>query len=76
MIDGNEICGRVTSVSESATLSCVIGLAYVDDKILLRGGNINIRINGGVLVKAKVVPLPFYDPEGLRQENRPAGISG
>jgi len=76
VIDGNEICGRVTSVSESATLSCVIGLAYVDDKILLRGGNIYIRINGGVLVEAKVVPLPFYDPEGLRQENRPAGISG
>jgi len=76
VIDDREICGRVTSVSESATLSCVIGLAYVDDKTLLRGGKISIRINDGVLVEAKVVPLPFYDPKGLRQTFGSAGISG
>ena len=72
VIDENEICGRVTSVSESPTLSCIIGMAYVDDKTLKRGGNIFIRKNDGVLVEAKVEALPFYDPKGLRQKLGPA----
>ena len=71
VIDENEICGRVTSVSESPTLSCIIGMAYVDDKTLKRGGNIFIRKNDGVLVEAKVEALPFYDPKGLRQKLGP-----
>ncbi len=76
VIDGNEICGRVTSVSESPTLSCVIGLAYVDDKTQLQNGNISIRLNDGVLVQAKVAQLPFYDPKGLRQTHKPEGVGG
>jgi len=73
VIHEDEIAGRVTSVSESPTLSCVIGMAYVDDKVLSRGGYFRIRASDGTLVNATVRPLPFYDPGGARQTPDIAG---
>jgi sarcosine oxidase subunit alpha len=61
------IAGRVTSVGHSATLGRVIGLAQVD-AALADAAQIAIRVDGGALLQAEVVPTPFYDPDNLRQK--------
>jgi len=32
------------------------------------GTPFNMRVDGGVIVEARVVSLPFYDPDGERQK--------
>jgi hypothetical protein len=32
---------------------------------------LSIRIDGGAMVRARVVPTPFYDPHNLRQKAAP-----
>jgi len=68
--EGN-IAGRVTSVGRSPTLDRTIGLALVSpaaagDRVL------RIRIDGGAMVEAPVVPTPFYDFAGARQKGEGA----
>lgn len=70
VIDGEEIIGRVTSVSHSPTLGHVIGLAYVPPTSSTPGTEFFIRVDG-CLVSAHVVELPFYDPKGERQQVDP-----
>jgi aminomethyltransferase len=55
---GTEI-GYVTSGSPAPFLKKNIGLAYVPPKFATIGSSINIEIRGQV-VKAEVVPTPFY----------------
>ena len=62
-----EITGRVTSAAYSPALEKVIGLAYVAPDQAEVGGGFDIKIDFGGLVRAEVVGLPFYDPEGARQ---------
>ena len=68
VIRGNTITGRVTSVVRSPTLGRVIGLAYVAPDQAEPGNKIDIKVDGGEMVQAEVVKLPFYDPDGERQE--------
>jgi sarcosine oxidase subunit alpha len=68
VIRDGEITGRVTSASHSPTLNKVIGLAYVAPDQAEHGAGIDIRVDGGRMVAAKVVPHPFYDPDNARQE--------
>ncbi|MFQ5984539.1 MAG: 2Fe-2S iron-sulfur cluster-binding protein [Alphaproteobacteria bacterium] len=68
VIRDGEITGRVTSVARSPALDNVIGLAYVAEDQAEVGNRVEIRVDGGRLVEAEVVKLPFYDPEGKRQE--------
>jgi sarcosine oxidase subunit alpha len=49
-------------------LGKIIGLAYADISQSKAGQQIEIRVHGGVMVSAKVVDLPFFDPENKRQE--------
>ncbi|MBT3710874.1 MAG: aminomethyl transferase family protein, partial [Gammaproteobacteria bacterium] len=67
LIKDGELNGRITSVSYSPTFNCYLGLAYVDDMEAKIGDAIQIRLDDGTLVEAKLVSLPFYDPEGKRQ---------
>jgi sarcosine oxidase subunit alpha len=67
LLDG-KIAGRVTSVARSRALDKVIGLAYVDPEQAEPGGFFDIKIAQGRIIKAKVVTLPFYDPDNARQE--------
>lgn len=67
LIKDGEINGRVTSVSYSPTFDRIIGLAFVDDIEAKVGDAIEIRVDNGDLVKAELVAVPFYDPEGKRQ---------
>jgi len=62
---GFEILGRVTSVRFSPTLDKVIGLCWLPIELAQPGQTFSIRIKGE-LHAGRVVPLPFYDPEGAR----------
>lgn len=68
VLDGPDISGNVTSCEYSQTLGQIIGLAYAGAHQAIPGMHIPIRVEGGVMVNAKVVTLPFHDPANLRQE--------
>ncbi|USH05007.1 (2Fe-2S)-binding protein [Grimontia kaedaensis] len=63
----SSITGNVTSCEYSTTLDAYIGLAFVGIDQQEKGTLIPIRVDGKE-VWPEVVPLPFYDPEGERQE--------
>ncbi len=67
VIDQGNIAGRVTSVARSDTLNRGIGLAMVAPERVRAGAELNIRIEGGEMVLARIVATPFYDPKNLRQ---------
>ncbi|MBP0588508.1 (2Fe-2S)-binding protein [Paraburkholderia sp. LEh10] len=69
VIEGGEIAGRVTSVAWSATLQKTIGLAFVRRDQAKPGTPISFRLSDGRMVRATVVPTPFYDPESERQKD-------
>ena len=68
VIRGGEITGRVTSCARSQALDRVIGLAYVAPDQSGIGARFEIKIEQGRMIAAEVVALPFYDPDGKRQE--------
>jgi sarcosine oxidase subunit alpha len=68
IIDRGEIAGRVTSVAFSSTLDRTIGLAMIRPDLAKVGNSFSIRLSDGSLVGAAIVPMPFYDPNNLRQK--------
>jgi len=68
VVRNGEITGRVTSVVKSATLGKTIGLAYVAPDQSDPGTVVQFKIDEGEIIEAVVVKLPFYDPDGARQE--------
>ena len=68
IIEKGELAGRVTSIGRSPALGCPIGLAYVRPEQKEAGTIIHIKLSDGTLAEAKVVKLPFYDPENLKQK--------
>ncbi|HKS14063.1 MAG TPA: 2Fe-2S iron-sulfur cluster-binding protein [Pseudomonas sp.] len=68
VLDGPDISGNVTSCEFSQTLGQIIGLAYAGAHQATPGQHIPIRVEGGEVVQAQVVTLPFHDPRNLRQE--------
>lgn len=68
VLNGPDISGSVTSCEYSQTLGKVIGLAYAGFEQSTPGQQIPIRVEGGLVVQATVVKLPFFDPDNHRQE--------
>jgi len=68
VVRGSEIVGRVTSAVRSPSLDKVIGLAYVAPDQAEPGKSFDIKVQGGRIIRGKVIPIPFYDPENKRQE--------
>ncbi len=68
VLNGPDISGNVTSCEYSATLGQIIGLAYAGADQAEPGMRIPIRVDGGQVVQATVVQLPFFDPDNQRQE--------
>ncbi|WP_028303994.1 2Fe-2S iron-sulfur cluster-binding protein [Oceanospirillum maris] len=64
----SSITGNVTSCEYSPTANAIIGMAYVGIEQSEEGGQFPIRVDGGSVVMASVVSLPFYDKEQTRQE--------
>src|SRR5450631_2569469 len=72
VIDKGAIAGRVTSVIHSRALNKSIGLAMLSPELAEVGRDIQIRIDDGGLLAARVAPAPFYDPKNARQKGRVA----
>lgn len=68
VVRGQDIVGRVTSVSHSRACGGVVGLAYVAPDQAEADRSFDIKLSSGQLIQARVVPVPFYDPENKRQE--------
>jgi len=68
VIDGSQISGRITSIGYSSALGKYVALAYVSPNQSDPGTIVEIRVDEGDVVQAQVVELPFYDPDGKRQE--------
>jgi len=68
VIRDGDIAGRVTSVTRSPTLGKVVGLAYLPPDLAEAGRRFEIRVDGGRMVAAETVPVPFYDPDNKRQD--------
>jgi sarcosine oxidase, subunit alpha len=68
IIENGAIAGRVTSVTYSRALNKSIGLAMLSPDLAQVGREIQIRVDGGGLLAAKVSAAPFYDPKNLRQK--------
>jgi sarcosine oxidase subunit alpha len=65
VVDKGRPVGRVTSARHSPTLGRLIGLAWVPAARATPGEPFLVRCAGTDL-RATVVPVPFYDPEGKR----------
>jgi sarcosine oxidase, subunit alpha len=68
VIDKQAIAGRVTSVARSRALNKSVGLAMLSPELAQAGRDIEIRIENGEMLKARVSAAPFYDPKNLRQQ--------
>ncbi|MNE15997.1 Aminomethyltransferase [compost metagenome] len=68
VLRGPDISGNVTSCEYSQSMGKIIGLAYAHFDQSAPGQQIPIRVEGGVIVQATVVKLPFFDPDNHRQE--------
>jgi aminomethyltransferase len=61
--DGNDI-GVVTSGTSSPTLQIPLGMAYVPSSLASLGSTFNVKA-GAKMLSAKVVSMPFIDPEKI-----------
>ncbi len=69
----NTILGHVCTARKSITLNKMLAMALVKDPLNAVGNTIHIYQNEGQGEKrftAKVVPMPFYDPKGLRLNDK------
>lgn len=67
IIHQGKMLGRVTSCNFSPTLNMAIGLAYLPPDLAEPGSSIQIKGDGGKFINAEVAVLPFFDPQGRRQ---------
>jgi sarcosine oxidase subunit alpha len=68
VLENGDISGNVTSCEYSSAVDAIIGMAYAGINQSEVGTSIDIRVDNGLIVKAKVVAMPFFDPENKRQE--------
>ena len=70
LIVDSKIRGRVCIARFSFSLKEAIGMALVDDELAQLGTKLDIYEDGcdGRLIHGKVVPMPFYDPQGMRMK--------
>jgi len=65
-----KILGHICTARYSMTLKKPIGLALVESRCAVIGSQISIFEDNcaGNLLKATVIPKPFYDPSGERMK--------
>ena len=70
VIVDDRIRGYVCTLRRSVTLNRVVGMALVEAPLSAPGTHLEIFEDdcNGQRLKAKVVPMPFYDPEGKRMK--------
>ena len=67
IIADGDIAGRVTSVALQSTLGYPIALAFVRPEMASEAARVQIRVDDGSFVEARVTALPFYDATNSRQ---------
>jgi sarcosine oxidase subunit alpha len=68
IIENGAIAGRVTSVTYSRALNKSIGLAMLSPDLAQIGRDIQIRVDDGATLAARIAAASFYDPKNLRQK--------
>jgi sarcosine oxidase subunit alpha len=68
VLEEGNISGNVTSCEYSCAVDSIIGMAYAGINQSEPGSSIDIRVDKGLIVKATVVKMPFFDPQNKRQE--------
>jgi sarcosine oxidase subunit alpha len=68
IFEGDEMVGRVTSITRRSTLGHPLGLAFLRPDLATPGQLITIRGAHRQPIPVEVVPLPFYDPDNARQK--------
>lgn len=68
VLEAGDISGNVTSCEYSSAVDFIIGMAYAGINQSEPGSTIDIRVDNGLIVKATVVKMPFFDPENKCQE--------
>jgi aminomethyltransferase len=63
VMDGERPVGVVTSGTQTPFVNKAIGMAYVPPALASPGATLDIDVRGRV-VKARVVPMPFYKRPG------------
>lgn len=69
---GGDIVGYICTARRSAALGKSIAMAFVNAPLDRLGTTVNIYQNEGLRAeryRAKVVKMPFYDPEGVKLRN-------
>jgi len=66
LFDGERIAGRLTSCMDSITAGHAIGLAWSFAEAGAFCDGFEARLSSGVRVRGRVVPTPFYDPQGVK----------
>jgi sarcosine oxidase subunit alpha len=65
VVIGGRPVGRVTSIRFSPAKGRAVGMAWVPAGLAANGGEIQVHVRG-TFGRARIVPDPFYDPEGKR----------
>jgi len=68
IIAGGELVGRITSIAPRSTFGHAIAMAFLRPDLAAIGTAVTVRMDNGRLVEARVVAMPFYDPDNARQE--------
>jgi sarcosine oxidase subunit alpha len=71
LIVDNKVRGYVATMRKSLTTGQAVGMALVESPLADIGTRLEIFEDecNGVLLNARVVPMPFYDPEGKRMKS-------
>ena len=67
LIADGDIVGRITSIAPRSTLGHPIAMAFLRPDLTGVGTHVTVRVDDGILVKAQVAQMPFYDPKNSRQ---------
>lgn len=70
IVDESRVRGYVCTIRQSFSVDGIVGLALVEGPLATPGSVLSIYEDEckGNLLKAEVVPLPFYDPKGSRMK--------
>ena len=70
IVDESRVRGYVCTIRQSFSVEGIVGLALVEGPLATPGSVLSIYEDEckGNLLKAEVVPLPFYDPKGSRMK--------
>jgi len=68
VFSGDQLAGRITSISPQSTLGHGIAMGFVTPNLATAGTSLQVQVSDGTRVPVEVTDLPFYDPKNTRQQ--------